>query len=112
MKVDLFIALLLLSTGACVASTYEVTAIKRGWTVGSYYRLYGLASILGGILAIAAFICSIIFNPWWSSIIVFISALILSQILIEIFKVHSQILSATLTLGAFVYTLILIFSDR
>ena len=77
MQVALLISLIMLCTGGCIASTYEVEAKKRGWPVSPYYQLYGVMTTIGTIFTLGSIIISFVSNPWWTGIIVIIAGLIL-----------------------------------
>jgi hypothetical protein len=89
-----------------MGAVYETIAAKNGWPVGNSYKANGIMTTVGGFAAFGAVVVSFIFNPWWSSIIVFVSSFFLSQTIIQIFRASSQIIILLLlitSLAATVY---------
>jgi hypothetical protein len=86
----------LLATGGFIASTYEVFARANMLPVGQIFHSRGAMSIIGGFVVFGAAILSAFINPWWSILLVLVGAWLFTQIIIQLFKGASQLLSPIL----------------
>ena|SRR5690606_6903979 len=85
-----------ISVGGWMAAVYEVIAINKMLPVGHLFIRNGIMTISGGIIALSSIIVSILINPWWIIFIILVLSWFLSQTLVNIFKVYSQLVSIIL----------------
>ena len=99
----LLIITLLVTSGGFIASSYVTFADSQGWPIGFAFRRTGYGTILGGLIAVLFIILSAVYNEWWTIFILFLAAILLTQIFIRVFKYYAQHLAILLIISGAIW---------
>lgn len=98
----------IVAIGGFTAAIYESIANQMGIPVGLYFQRNGIMTIIGGLVTFSSIILSAFINPWWTMFIVLICSWLFSQVIINVFKMSSQILSPILIVSGTIFLIITI----
>lgn len=100
-KIEVFFMLLCLSGMMIV--TYKDYALKRGWSVGAYYRSdSSFLRILGSIVLLGGFVISFFYVKWYIVLFGLFLIWLLGGFVTALFKEKTQIISIVVFFVSFI----------